>query len=207
VSHLSAHFFVRQANGRLVDALRHAPALARLVTDPALDFDPAAYDRLYETEIPEDRRERLRGTHERKRERELVMREEARRRVVAGGLALEDVGHGVGIEQCYQGVETILSGTAGALLVTEAGTPIGPDLGYGPAYYHAAGDVIEILAAFDSIDRETASDRIRAAESSRGGPGWSTEEIERAAWGPLVTLRELLRVCARRGDGVLKWWS
>ena len=151
---MSIVFYARRVSERLEQRLRVEPTLTMQLTDPACDFDRALYLRLFEApgaSLPSGlfaRAERLDA------ERTRLWESLARDRVEA-----RDVDAALEIEAAWLGLSWGFAGTkASELLFGEGGTPVGEDLGYGPARVLTNQEVRAVrdeLVAVDVIDFAT----------------------------------------------------
>jgi hypothetical protein len=147
-------FYARRISEPLEQRLLLEPALTEQLTDPACDFDRAVYLRPFEEQgkaLPEGlfaRAERLEA--ERTRLWEKLVRDR---------VAPRDVDAALEIEAAWLGLSWGFAGTrACELLFGEGGTPVGEDVGYGPARVltnHQVRAVRDELVAVDVIELAT----------------------------------------------------
>ena len=117
----------------------------------------------------------------------------------------------ISLEKAWHGVHFLLCGTAGdapapfgqAVL---GGTPLGQDLGYGPARFLEAGDVAAVATALSSIDRVSLATSydgaaLQAADVYPGG--WDDPENREWLLRAFDELRDFYAAVASRGNAVL----
>jgi hypothetical protein len=215
---MSVHFHVRRLSPKSVNAVRADPALTILLCDSTYDFDPAKYEHEMLQAVPPHRVDAARASFVTRRDRQLVAQKELISALEAGGIACEDVGAGLHLEQSWWGMEAMIGSKPGTRVVVEdEGEAIGDDVGYGPARLLSPTELPPVVASLDLLSREAAEPRFRVREEhdaaekrsmQPGGPSRLTaEEFEKFAWRPLCALRDYLRETTASGAWLLKWFD
>jgi hypothetical protein len=207
---MSVLFHVRRLNPRAANAVRQQPELAIHLCDQTLDFEPSTYEQAMLRDVPAARMDAARANVAARRERYVAAQRELTAALVAGGIALDDVGGGLHLERAWWGMASMIGSAEGARVVADdVGEPIGDDLGYGPARLLSPDELSPIAPLLDAVTRDAAERAFRVQEgqdSERPDP-LTDEEFETCAWQPLCALRDYVRVTSQAGAWLLKWYD
>jgi hypothetical protein len=205
---MSVNFHVHHFAASIVSALRIDPRLTTFLCDLALDYEPTRYAEEMLRGVPENRIDAARAYTTKRGDRVAAAQKELLASLEAAGIAREKLGVGLHLEKSWWGMEQMIGGDLGKLLISgEAGESIGDDVGYGPARLLSPTELGKIAAALDPLTREACEQRFRAHVRAKASIQSTDEEFEMWSWKPFCELRVYVREAADAGAWILRWYD